>query len=181
MTRGAIDELPVGRSDYDRADFWIERRELVDEVIQKPARTLVRLVKRSLKRGTDADGDDRFTVPVAIDERWDEQETFQGGSLLVHAVACSAVQTLYDEQRRYPWIDPVRKELNGLHDAIPDAFFNHRALQEKDLLKRLRVLGDPVFGALNPVTAAEVFWVLIRAGERYAHGQTGFLALCCGR
>lgn len=177
MTRGAIDELPVGKSDYDCADFWIERRDVVDEVIQKPARTLVRLVSRSLARGSRAGSDGQFTVPLAIDEQKDERETYQGGSLLVHAVTCSAVQALYDQERRYPWLDPVRKELKGLHDAIPEAFFHHRALQEKDLLDRVEVLGDQAFGALNPVTAAEVFWVLIRAGERYAHGQTGFLAL----
>ena len=177
MTRGAIDELPTGKSDYDRADFWIERRDLLDDVIQKPARTLVRLVRRSLERGSRADSDGTFTVPVAIDEQKDEKETYLGGSLLVHAVTCSAVQALYDQQRRHPWLDRVRKELKDLHDAIPEAFFNHRALQEKDLLKRVDVLDDPAFGALNPVTAAEVFWVLIRAGERYAHGQTGFLAL----
>jgi hypothetical protein len=176
MTRGDIDEIPVGKSEYERADFWIARRDFVDEVIEKPARTLVRLVRRSLdcrEGGTDA----TFTVPVAIDAKWDERSTYQGGSLLVHAVACSAVQSLYDDRRRYPWLDSVKKDLGSIHDRIPEAFFNHPALQEKDLLDRLDVLGDPVFGALNPVTAAEVFWVLIRAGERYAHGQVGFLAL----
>jgi hypothetical protein len=176
MSRRGLDELPVGKSEYERADFWIERRDFVDEVLPKPARTLVRLVQHALDRsGKTADGS--FTVPLAIDDKLDEKKTYAGGSLLVHAAACSAVQILYEDERRYPWLADVRKTLPQLHDKIPAAFLGQRQLGEKDLFKRIKALDDPAFGALNPVTSAEVFWVLIRAGESYAHGTLGFLAL----
>jgi hypothetical protein len=176
MSRRGLDELPVGKSEYERADFWIERRDFVDDVLGKPARTLVRLVQHALERGAKS-GDGSFMVPVAIDDKLDEERTYGGGSLLVHAAACSTVQILYEDERRYPWLGKTRTALPGLHEKIPNAFLGHPKLAEKDLLERIRVLDDPAFGALNPVTSAEVFWVLIRAGERYAHGTVGFLAL----
>ena len=36
---------------------------------------------------------------------------------------------------------------------------------------------DDLFGALNPLTSSEIFWVLIKSGERNAHSGTGFLML----
>jgi ATPase family associated with various cellular activities (AAA) len=169
-----IDELPVGKSEYDRADFWIGRREKLDDVLQKPARTLVRLVKHTLKRSAE---NGTFTVPLFIDEKEGEDGAYSRGSVLVHAVTCSAVQELYDDQRRYAWLDSVVEDLEGLHEAIPKAFIHHPALRSDDLLEKIDVLHDPAFGAMNVLTAAEVFWVLIRAGESYAHGELGFLAL----
>jgi hypothetical protein len=172
--KDALDELPVGKSEYDQAEFWIARREKVDDVLQKPARTLVRLVKHALNPSA---GKGTFTVPMFIAEKEDENEAYSRGSILVHAVTCSAVQELYDNRRRYAWLESVDKDLDGLHDAIPQAFINHPALRSDDPLTRITVLDDPAFGALNVLTAAEVFWVLIRAGESYAHGELGFLAL----
>ncbi len=171
-----VTDLQFGQSDYERAEFWIEKRAQIDDVVQKPARTLLALVKRALER-TKNDGL-FYTVPAVIDQDIkQEPDTTGDGSLLVHAVVCSTVQMLYDQSRRYGWLDAVADDLSQTCAGLSEMLANHPARKEKTFLKRLDILGEPAFGALNPLTAAEVFWVLIRAGEKYAHGEVGFFAL----
>ncbi|HEX2060761.1 MAG TPA: ATP-binding protein [Thermoanaerobaculia bacterium] len=164
---------PATASEYDRVDFWIAERERLDRVLQKPALSLIRIAEIASERGIDTPKGKVFTIPTTFDEtnpRIDE-------SPLIHAVACSAIQRLDNQQRRFSWLKPHRKTLERLRKDLPAGFVAHPALRSKNPLETLEALPDVAFGMLSPLVSAEVFWVLVRAGENYAHGDLGFLAL----
>ncbi|HEV7237645.1 MAG TPA: ATP-binding protein [Thermoanaerobaculia bacterium] len=165
---------PATASEYDRVEFWISELERLDRVLEKPAISLIRLVDGALTNGILNDGELTRTTPTTIDEkapRCDE-------SLLVHAVACSAVQRLDNQRRRFSWLrTPEQDALERLRTKIPDSFVEHSALRSKVPLRRLDALAADTFGTLSPLPTSEVFWLLVRAGEKNAHGDLGFVAL----
>lgn len=158
-------------TEYDRTDFWVERIAQLDEILERPAKTLVQLVQEALKNASDHSAS--FTVATHLRS---DSPSGPGGSLLIHAVACPVVQRLYNEKRRFPWLD--EKTLKQLRTDIPEALVQHPALAcTDDLEEFVKCVSDPAFGPLSPIVAAEIFWVLIRAGEAYAHGDLGFFAM----
>jgi hypothetical protein len=165
---------PETLSEPDRAEFWIRRIQQLDRVLEKPAVSLIQLVHEAIEKGP-TDPDRRsFTTRTRITAT--EEEPF-GRSLLIHAVACSAIQRLHQERRRFSWLGPLSNELHHLREWIPAKFTENPVLASDDILDVVRCLEDPVFGTLSPITSAEVFWLLIRAGEGSAHGTVGFLAM----
>ena len=165
---------PATASEHDRVDFWISELERLDRVLEKPALSLIRVADAALQGRIRSKRGPVTTIPTTIDEHdpriWE--------STLIHAVACSAVQRLDVQQRRFSWLKRRdRVMLDGLSKRIPESFLGHPALRASDPLETLRALPDPAFGLFSPLVSAEVFWVLVRAGESYAHGDLGFLAL----
>lgn len=167
---------PDTASDYERVDFWIGELERLDRVLQKPAISLIRVADAATRVGFDAGSKGKVrTIPTMFDQssqRFDE-------SPLIHAVACSAIQRLDNQRRRFSWLKSkeMKEALEGLRKKLPQGFIDHPVLQSTDPLKTLEALPDPAFGMFSPLVSAEVFWMLVRAGESYAHGDLGFLAL----
>ncbi|HUP62253.1 MAG TPA: ATP-binding protein [Thermoanaerobaculia bacterium] len=145
----------------------------LDRVLEKPALSLIHLADEAAKRAISGEGRTLATVPTTIDERLPRLAQ----SLAVHAVATSAVQRLEARRRRFPWLRDLYPVLARLHEALPASFLEHPALKSRDPLGMLDALHDSAFGTLSPVTTSEVFWLLVRAGEKAAHGDLGFLAL----
>ncbi|HEX6084260.1 MAG TPA: ATP-binding protein, partial [Thermoanaerobaculia bacterium] len=135
--------------------------------------SLLRVADAALGSRIDSQRGKVRTIPTTFDE----QDPQIWESTLIHAVACSAIQRLDAQQRRFTWLNPYRKTLERLRHAIPEAFLAHPALQSKNPVDTLNALPDAAFGTLSPLVSAEVFWVLVRAGENHAHGDLGFLAL----
>jgi hypothetical protein len=173
MLRSTRPRSPSPSKD-ERVDEWIRRRTELDRVLKEPAISLIRLLGDAAKHGNvTPEGEHAYRIRTTVDE----QEARFYPSLLIHAVACSAVQRLQRERRRFTWIDAVDDDLRALRSAIPTQLVNNPALRAADPLVVIDSLQDPLFGTMNPLIASEVFWLLIRAGEDFAHGDLGFLAL----
>jgi hypothetical protein len=156
---------------HERAEHWLDQLKQVDRAVAGPAKTLIRLVATSTRGGWD--GGREPLVPTLL-----AREESSGSSLLVHAVASLTVQRLWHERRRYKWIDEgVEKDLREAAEQIPRVFTDHPSLRNGNPVDHIKALDDVAFGALNPLTASEIFRLLIRAGEEHAHGDLGFLAL----
>ena len=164
---------PSTASDYDRADMWIAELERLDRVLEKPARSLIDVAHLALGDGIAWKGKTIHSMPTTFGAAdWTVTE-----SHLIHAVACSAIQRLDNQRRRFPWLKDHDKQLRELRSRIPEFFREHPKLKSTVPLETVEALPDPAFGMLGPLVASEVFWVLVRAGESYAHGDLGFLAL----
>jgi hypothetical protein len=164
---------PASASEHDRVEFWLGELERLDRVLEKPAKSLIAVADLVSRKGIDTPKGKLSTIPTTFDAR----DRRLGESHLIHAVACSAIQRLVNERRRFSWLKPYRAALERLRRDIPASFLSHPALRSKDPLAKLGALPDPAFGMLSPLVSAEVFWLLVRAGENYAHGDLGFLAL----
>lgn len=165
---------PATATEHDRVDFWIRELERLDRVLEKPAISLIRVAEAASTKGfVTPKGAVVRTIPTTFDERNPRIDE----SHLIQAVACSAFQRLDDQRRRFPWLKKYGEKLGRLRKELPSAFLAHPALQASNPLETLDALPDPAFGMLSPLVSAEVFWLLVRAGENYAHGDLGFLAL----
>jgi hypothetical protein len=172
-TFGSSGMDPGTASEYDRVDFWIAELERLDRVLEKPALSLIRVADAVSSGRIDAGRGPIRGIPSTFDESNDRLDA----SALIHAVACSAIQRLDNQQRRFSWLKRHRETLERLRKDLPGGFLAQPELQSADPLETLNALPDIAFGMLSPLVSAEVFWVLVRAGERYAHGDLGFLAL----
>lgn len=150
---------------------WTDRLKLVDTLIERPALTIVKEVARGIK-----------TKPYAVASTLGERGPGIPAPLLVHAICCSVTQRLWNQRRRFPWIDD--KELKAIvrgadesDKGLLDTFIALEDGANDDPLQFLSLLNDQVFGAANALTSAEVFWVLIKAGEQRAHGPLGFFCV----
>lgn len=163
---------PRTLDEYGRADFWIQRIQQIDRVLERPAISLIELVHDAIEKGPARDGS--FTVRTRITDK--PEEPYRE-SLLIHAVACSAIQRLHQERRRFAWLHGHEEKLRQLRDRMPASYTGYPKLESGDVLEVIKCLDDQLFGTLSPVTSAEVFWLLIRTGEGSAHGTVGFLSL----
>lgn len=170
-TSSGID--PGTASEYDHVDLWIAELERLDRVLEQPAISLIRVANAALGPGIDSGHGTVRTIPTTFDEH--DRHIWE--STLIHAVACSSIQRLDLQQRRFSWLKPYAKTLERLRRDMPEALLANPALQAKDPYETLQALPDPAFGLFSPLVSAEVFWLLVRAGESYAHGDLGFLAL----
>jgi 1,4-alpha-glucan branching enzyme len=162
--------------DYERElRTWTDRLKLVDTLIEKPARTIMDEVGRGLAEGK---RNKSYVVASSVGERGRGTPA----PLLVHAICCSVTQRLWGQRRRFPWI--AEKELKALvrgkdekDKGLLDAFMELESGANADPLQFLALLNDQVFGAANALTSAEVFWVLIKAGEQRAQSPLGFFCV----
>src|SRR5215212_8601713 len=164
---------PATKSEYDHVEFWIRELDRLDRVLEKPAVSLIRLADEALKNGFGEDGKRIFTVPTTADEK----DPRLGESAVFHAVVGSAVQRLHDQRRRFPWLKSHAEAFGRLRDGLPAGFLENAKLKATEPIDILGALPDVAFGTLRPLITSEVFWLLVRAGESYAHGDLGFLAL----
>lgn len=152
---------------------WLERLKTLDGVLDAPVRSLIAIAKHYL------------TSPAQQLPSWIAQHAVNAPdhrSLLVHALACSTLQRLWRTHRRYSWLskedianlEALQEIVASSGTAIAAPLVHTTAASEAEILSTLR---DPIFGNLNPFVAAEVFWILLHAGENRVVGGSGFLSL----
>src|SRR5438045_2113347 len=160
----------------DELYLWLERLRDGDAVLRSGALTLVTLVdfficpdsadparRKPFDRNAAAKDVGERLIPPWVGERPGTQRS----SMLVHSLCCSTLQRLARNARRWPWPgDDFAKPLNQLARKVPST------VAASDLLAE-----DDVFGVLNPLTSAEMFWVLLNGGEKWAHSAAGFTAI----
>jgi hypothetical protein len=149
-------------------EVWLQRLQQVDHVLRQPAQTLIRVYKRWQKEKAS-----QPSVPTCLTRMniWPGEK-----APLVHAVTCSTLQRLARHRPRYSWLDAHKKELAPMLADAAEPFLP-KLEASSDPMAMVDAFEDGVFGALNPLAAAEAFAVLINAGERTAHRGAGFLLL----
>jgi 1,4-alpha-glucan branching enzyme len=164
------------RSDELSAELtqWLERLKKVDAVLEAPALSLIEVSKHFLQ------SDASPLIPSWISQ-FSALDAGEERSRLVHSLVCSTLQRLWRTHRRYAW---MRKETRELLENLQAKIVEHTEALIQPLAARthaddriLTVLQDPIFGRLNPFVAAEVFWILLHAGQNRVVGATGFLCI----
>lgn len=147
-------------------ELWLQRLRRIDRLVENTIPTLIRIAKWSKK-------EKRPSIPLFISERGlpPSDKKF----ILVHAICASTIQRVYGVQRRFARLVKYRSDLQDLAKEMPGQLMPAKDVKRTQL-KFLWELGNDLFGAVNPLTSSEVFWSLIRAGERAAHSSLGFLA-----
>lgn len=148
-------------------ELWLQRLQQVDNVLREPARTLIRVYERWQQEKPAP------TVPTCLTRT---NEWTKEAAPLIHAMTCSTLQRLARHRRRYPWLKEEQKVLRKLLDRVQESFVP-KLEASSDPMAMVDAFEDGIFGALNPLAAAETFAVLINAGERTAHSGAGFLLL----
>lgn len=167
---------------------WLERLKLVDTLLERPALTLIEVVERARKHArsggagvTPGDAYDPalFKLPTTIG-----QVDGRPGSRLLAAACCSTVQRLDQRRRHFPWL--AKQPLSG----VPELYGPFIAIDKRsrardaagrampsDAARLYAEFRSEALPPMIPLTSAEMFWVLVKAGEKYAHGAIGFFCL----
>ncbi|HEU4889518.1 MAG TPA: hypothetical protein VFV49_16655, partial [Thermoanaerobaculia bacterium] len=148
---------------YRQLEVWLERLRQIDGLLESSVPTMIDVAEWAMRPGK--------AVPLFISARGVTSEKFY---LLVHAIYTSTIQRIYKGHRRFAWLDRRAKTLRWLNDEMPKRLDADDSA-DRTSLDFVRYAANELFGALNPVTSAEVFWAFIRAGEGFAHSGVGFL------
>lgn len=146
-------------------EFWIQKIRRVDRLLENSIPTLIRIAQWAPAQGLPS-------VPLFISERTPPPPR---KFILVHAICASTIQRVFGVHRRFGRLTAHRAALQKLATDMPRMLMPGEATNRTQL-PFLWELGNDLFGAVNPLTSSEVFWSLIRAGERAAHSSLGFLA-----
>jgi hypothetical protein len=151
---------------------WLERLKLVDELLERPAITLVEETKRAYDAAKGASGIDpsKFVIPTTLG-----RETGTPGTLFLRALCCSTVQRIAQRRRRFPWVKA--ESLEALGETLHAPFIALAKAAHDNAQELFKAFKDEPLRPASPLTAAEIFWVLIKAGEKYAHGAMGFFCI----
>src|ERR1044071_7634373 len=160
---------PATAREHEVVDEWIRELDHLDELLEKPARSLIKLADMATTCGINDGRSTIHRVPTTVDV----QSPRVSETLFVHAVVGSAVQALHNRSRRFDWLTGSdQKMLQSLSRELPTRLISDPALQSQDPIAMLDALPDIAFGTLSPLVAAEVFWLLVRAGEGFALGAS---------
>jgi ATPase family associated with various cellular activities (AAA) len=152
--------------DYQRElDLQLGRLKKVDQIMADPVRSLIRIYRH---------WNDNRTKDKTVPSFITSEHRDKASAMLVHAMTCSTLQRLALGRHRYSWMSKEDdKFLASLHDDVANIFLP--SFDRAKPLDMVTAFDDQMFGALNPLAAAEIFRVLINSGERNAHRGAGFL------
>lgn len=141
----------------DHASFYLARIRQIDRIVQGPVKTLIQLATQG-----------RIPTWFSPDLNPTQEE-----NRLTESVCCGTLQNVWRFRRRFSWLDKeAEKQLREVKVKLPDKFTPKRHGFEQCA----RLLDSSTFGGLNPLTASQIFRILLNAGENYAHSGIGFLA-----
>ena len=162
MREESLDQQPT-------AETYLRQIAEIDRLLKDAVTTLIQL-SNDLPNA----GDGKLpTAPAWLSEEGSEPESF---STLLFAVLTSTLQRTYRVRRRLRWLTKQdHEDLIRLNREFPKRLMFPPEANPKHLAI-IKHLAHPQFGALDPLTAAEVFLVLLQSGEILAHASIGFLA-----
>ena len=141
----------------DQAARYLARIRQIDEIIKGPVKSLITIAAQG-------------NIPTWFSP---ELEPTEDDSRLTQAICCATLQKVWRFRRRFSWLDGASiDQLKKARGELVESFvpnppgFNQCA----------RLLDSKTFGGLNPLTASQVFRVLLNSGEQKAHSGIGFLA-----
>jgi ATPase family protein associated with various cellular activities (AAA) len=137
----------------DQAALYLARIRQIDRIIEGPIMSLISVAAQG-------------HVPTWFSP---EVATIEEDSRLTEAISCATLQKLWRLRRRFSWLDIKR-----LEEARK--LVNKFVPEDHGFYECVRLLESKAFGGLNPLTASQVFRILLNAGEKKAHSGIGFLA-----
>jgi ATPase family associated with various cellular activities (AAA) len=160
-----------------KTKFYLQLIRRIDEILADPVKTLIRITDEYILK-TELPRSKPIGFPVWMS---DHLQPEPGDDLFSKAICFATLQEIGKLRRRFTWLSDsdskrLRRLLNPEQELAHNRLINNLLPPDDDFLKCVKSLSSTTFGALNPFTASEVFQVLLRDSERYAHGALGFLA-----
>lgn len=154
-------------------DFYLAHIRQIDTILERPVKTLIRLAEEGRKQGEKIPSPAKqlFYFPTWISQSVEPEKK---DYLFTQSVCCATLQRLWRLRRRFSWLDKgSHNGLQTVHRELVDSF---TAKTPSDFNQCVGLLYSETLGGLNPLTASQVFRVLMEAGEDHAHAGMGFLA-----
>jgi hypothetical protein len=149
--------------------LYIDAIAKIDRILRDPVETLADAVRRYVR------GEISHIPPYISAAAMPPSGSYR----ITAALCCSTFQRLWMRRRRIAWLDGHSEEWSDFIAAFPEKIvppLTPYADTPDDFKAYIDALESKSFGALNPLTASQLFWVMINDGERLAHGGIGFLA-----
>lgn len=184
MPNAKFDETVMASSGASLQEIDAQRQinliQNIDDLVGRAARSLIELAAtHQPKPGEDPHQDvcrEALYFPPWIGG--DSGPPPKGTYLLTRAQCCATLQRLWENKRRYPWL--TRDELTTLDKLGPrfsSTFIPSKVRQfRRPLEDYAECVSSSTFCGVNPLTASQVFRVLIYGGETKAHKGIGFFA-----
>ena len=146
---------------------YLNRIRQIDRIIEEPVKGMIGLIW---------DPEAEKMLPIQFDRWIAEQGRPRTGKSRTTSCLCAAtLQRIWQVRRRFVWMKEDRlKDLGARIQSRLDPGENGNPGRRFE--KLVDSLSSNTFGPLNPLTAAQVFRVLLDQGEGDTHGELGFLA-----
>ncbi len=152
--------------------FYLDRIQQIDAMLEGPVQTLIRLAN-GIKEPGEKLGFPAVKLiyfPPWISEGVRPKESEH---LTTWALCSATLQRVWRMRRRFTWLE---KDLNILAPLDRDASLTFTPKRPSSFNQCFQLLKSHAFGALNPITASQVFRVFLNSSEAEAHSGMGFLA-----
>lgn len=185
---------PEHLSELERdTNFYLGLVKRIDAILKEPILTLIRITAqyaedvRNEKTNNGARRKSRVKSKQEPETRGRDEEAYfpvwmseevqpaPRDHLFTKSLCFATLQRVIRLQRRSPWLDGDAGALL-FSDENQKIFVNDFTPKGGEFKDYLDVLTSRTFGALDPLTASQVFGVLLHAGEAEAHKDMGFLA-----
>lgn len=156
----------------ERTNFYLQRRRQIDSILEKPVKTLVRVAKQSANGG-------RIQIPVWISSDSDFTEgssavESESKNSLAQWLCCDALGKLNRLRRRFAWLD--KKTLKSLGELEPSLTAGLAPGPDAKFADYVDIFRSESLGTLNPITASQIFRLLLNSRDELATNGTAFLA-----
>jgi hypothetical protein len=148
---------------------YLDRLRQIDHILQGPIRTIIRYSWS----GTLLTDDRPPRYPEWLTEKRLEKPT---PKLVPTNVCLATIQHLQKLIRRFPWLEDEAKASIDAAAAIITERYQQEYTPEDYFRRCVQLLSSPTFGMLNPISASEIFRLLMGLGEQFAHSGAGCLA-----
>lgn len=176
-----MDSLRIGTDLEQQARRYTDFIRKIDHILRAPVETLC----RAGVQAANEEAPPRFPVWLSR-----EGPHYSRDNKLTQALCCATMQMLYADRRRFEWLEEnkVFQRRETLERWAASAFVpppydrnaaDPAAAQQAFFRGCVEILQSETFGGLNPLTSAQVFRVLMGAGDDRAHEGIGFLAFFC--
>jgi hypothetical protein len=156
-----------------RAYAYMDRIQQIDSILAPPVYTLIKRAE-IVNEPTKVFG---FPVErVLYFPPWISEGVSPKKSehLMTWTLCAATLQRVWRMRRRFPWLKGKCLKRLGELEKQASATFTPKDPSNFD--ECFKLLKSHAFGALNPVTSAQVFRVFLNSSEAEAHSGVGFLA-----
>ncbi|HKY45249.1 MAG TPA: ATP-binding protein [Pyrinomonadaceae bacterium] len=161
---------------------YLELIRRIDMILAGPVNTLIRITDDYIKKSERSNAE-RTGFPVWMSDYLQPEPE---DDLFSKVISFATLQEIWKLRRRFSWLTGTElkllKNLKSEQEEEHSGHTSNRLIQnllpsQDDFEACRKTLSSNTFGALNPLTAAQTYQVLIRDSERQTHAALGSLAL----
>lgn len=166
-----------------RTNHYLELIRRIDNILREPVITLIRITAQyseDLKRYKEAKAKSVKGEAVNVKEPYfpvwvsNRVQPEPKDDLFTKSLCLTTVRRMQTLQRRFSWLEGKAQDLLFSHE-IKDTFTTAFIPEGNRLEDYAAVLNGRTFGALDPLTASQVFSLFLNLGESEAHSDLGNL------